>query len=171
MSGGPVQEPFNWRKYPRSLRLRPEEFAANAPGRVVRAPQGYRTFEPDPLPPASQALGLDLRLARTLSEADRALGELAGVGRMLPNPHLLIRPFVRREAVLSSRIEGTITRLDQLFLYEAEPEHVALPSDVAEVANYVHALEHGLELLQRGTPLCLRLLRAVHERLLRGVRG
>jgi Fic family protein len=123
------------------------------------------------LPPPPGAIGLDFRLVRTLSQADQALGELAGVGRMLPNPHLLIRPFVRREAVLSSRIEGTITRLDQLFLFEAEPEQVSYPDDVAEVANYVRALEHGLELLQQGTPLCLRLLRSVHARLLERVRG
>lgn len=132
---------------------------------------GHLTFEPAPLPPPLSALHFDRPLLRTLSEADRALGELAGVGRMLANPHLLIRPFIRREAVLSSRIEGTVTRLDQLFLFEAEPEHVSHPSDVAEVANYVHALEHGLELLRNGMPLCLRLIRAVHDRLLQGVRG
>ena len=102
---------------------------------------------------------------------DRALGELAGVGRMLANPHLLIRPFLRREAVASSRIEGTITRLDQLFLFEAEPEHIAHPSDVTEVVNYVLALEHGLQMLQKGTPLCLRLIREVHGKLMEGARG
>jgi Fic family protein len=90
---------------------------------------------------------------------------------MLANPHLLIRPFIRREAVSSSRIEGTITRLDQLFLFEAEPEHVAHPTDVSEVSNYVRALEHGLQLLKEGTPLCLRLIREVHARLMEGVRG
>ncbi len=151
--------------------LRQEEFSSDAPGQLIRTPDGQWTFEPAPLPPPPEAMGLDFRLVCMLSEADHALGELAGVGRMLPNPHLLIRPFVRREAVLSSRIEGTITRLDQLFLFEAEPEHVSHPSDVAEVINYVRALEHGLELLQQGTPLCLRLLRSVHARLLHEVRG
>jgi Fic family protein len=115
-------------------------------------------------------MALDLTLACRLSEADQALGELAGVGRRLPNPHLLIRPFIRREAVSSSRIEGTITRLDQLFLFEAEPEHLSYPSDVHEVSNYVRALEHGLGLLEK-MPLCLRLLRSVHNELLDGVRG
>jgi Fic family protein len=108
---------------------------------------------------------------RQLSEADQALGQLAGVGRMLPNPHLLIGPFVRREAVLSSRIEGTVTRLDQLFLFETRANETADPSDVAEVVNYVRALELGLQRLREGMPLCLRLLREVHAKLLEGVRG
>jgi Fic family protein len=151
--------------------MRREDFSRTAPGRLVRSPQGHWTFEPAPLPPKAETLGLDFRLACLLSEADRALGELAGVGRMLANPHLLIRPFLRREAVSSSRIEGTITRLDQLFLFEAEPEHAAYPSDVTEVVNYVTALEHGLQLLQQGTPLCLRLVREVHAKLMDGVRG
>ena len=90
---------------------------------------------------------------------------------MLPNPHLLIRPFIRREAVLSSRIEGTVTRLDQLFLFEAEPSEVAYPSDVTEVINYVHALEYGLQKLKEGMPLAWRLLREVHAHLMEGVRG
>jgi len=148
--------------------LRPDEFTPEAPGRLVPSPLGYWTFEPAPLPPD---LRFDLGLVRQLSEADRALGELAGVGRRLPNPHLLIRPFIRREAVLSSRIEGTITRLDQLFLFEAEPGEIAHPVDVAEVANYVHALEDGLQRMADGLPLCWRLLRDVHARLLQGVRG
>jgi Fic family protein len=148
--------------------LRPDDFSPNVPGRLIRSPQGYWTFEPAPLPPD---LPFDLALVRQLSEADRALGELAGVGRRLPNPHLLIRPFVRREAVLSSRIEGTVTRLDQLFLFESEAAEVAHPADVAEVANYVHALEYGLQRLEEQLPLCWRLLREVHERLMHGVRG
>src|SRR5262249_33484686 len=113
----------------------------------------------------------DLALVRQLSDAAQALGELAGVGRRLPNPHLLIRPFLSREAVLSSRIEGTVTRLDQLFLFEAEADELVHPVDVGEVANYVRALESGLQRLSEGLPLCLRLLREVHERLLQGVRG
>lgn len=148
--------------------MRPDEFAPNAPGRLVRALEGHWTFEPDPLP---RSLPFDTALVRHLSAADQALGLLAGVGRMLPNPHLLMRPFLRREAVLSSRIEGTITRLDQLFLFEAQPEELTAPSDVGEVVNYVHALEYGLQRLAAGMPLCLRLIREVHERLMEGVRG
>ncbi|MCI0457030.1 MAG: Fic family protein [Gemmataceae bacterium] len=148
--------------------MRPEEFASSAPGQLVRAMEGHWTYEPNPLPPD---LNLPMRLVQQLSAADQALGQLAGVGRMLPNPHLLIRPYIRREAVLSSQIEGTVTRLDQLFLFEAEPEHVAHPADVEEVVNYVLALEHGLKLLAEGMPLGLRVIREVHAQLLDGVRG
>lgn len=128
---------------------------------------GYCAFVPDPLDPV---IDFDLTLINALSRADRALSELAGIARTLPNPHLLIRPFMRREAVLSSRIEGTQASLSDLLYFEAanagEP---ALP-DVREVANYVRALEHGLERL--GTlPLSLRLIREMHEQLMQGVRG
>jgi len=112
-----------------------------------------------------------MKIIKQLSDADHALGQLAGVGRMLPNPHLLIRPFIRREAVLSSRIEGTVTRLDQLFMFEAEPNEISYPSDVSEVANYVRALEHGVDRIRNGMPLTLRLLCEVHRVLLEGVRG
>jgi Fic family protein len=147
--------------------LRQEDFTSEAPGRLVQSGRGYWTFEPAPLPPN---LLFDLALVRQLSDAAQALGELAGVGRRLPNPHLLIRPFLSREAVLSSRIEGTVTRLDQLFLFEAEADELVHPVDVGEVANYVRALEYGLQRLSE-VPLCLRLLREVHERLLQDVRG
>ena len=112
--------------------MRPNDFKKNAPGKLVRDPAGYWTFEPDPLPPT---LAFDAPLVKQLSEADHALGELAGIGRMLPNPHLLIGPFLRREAVLSSRIEGTVTRLEQLLLFELQPENKPEHADVAEVAN------------------------------------
>jgi Fic family protein len=110
-------------------------------------------------------------MVNALSVADRALGELAGLGGSLPNPHLLIRPFIRREAVLSSRIEGTQASLSDLYTYEAvqlamfEP-----PSDVREVYNYVGALEYALGRLQT-LPLSLRLIRKTHARLMEGVRG
>ena len=148
--------------------MRPEEFQPNAPGRVVRSTFGHWTFLPDPLPPE---LAFDMKLVRALADADRALGELAGAGRMLPNPLLLIRPFIRREAVLSSRIEGTITQLDQLFLFEAEPEHLNHPSDAAEVRNYVFALEHGLSAIKSGSPFSLQMIREIHRILLDDVRG
>jgi Fic family protein len=151
--------------------LRHEYFSADAPGRLVRSLQGYWTYEPNPLPPPESALGLSFSLARELEDARGAIGELAGVGRMLPNPHLLIRPFIQREAVSSSRIEGTITRLDQLFLFEAEPDQVAHPADVEEVRNYVLACEHGLNLVREGNPLSLRLIRDVHRVLMEGVCG
>src|SRR5271157_5322124 len=95
-----------------------------------------------------------------LSKADLALGELKGVGQMLPNPHLLISPFLRREAVSSSRIEGTVTDLEQLLLFEAAPSGGANLSDRQEVYNYVFALEYGLGRL-RDLPVSLRLMKEV----------
>jgi Fic family protein len=144
----------------------PSSFSSNAPGRLVRA-GNYWAFVPNPLP---AKLDLDSRTVMILSEADRALGQLAGIGRLLPNPHLLIRPFLRREAVLSSRIEGAVTELEQLLLFEATPASQPNPADVQEVANYVAAMEHGLKLLEE-LPVSLRLIRGIHERLLQGVRG
>lgn len=131
-------------------------------------PQGYAAFIPAPLPPKIE-YGQDLVLA--LSRADAALSELSGLGRHLPNPHLLIAPYLRREAVLSSRIEGTKASLSDLLLNEAE---AGMPrtanDDVREVQNYVAALEHGLKRLDK-LPLSLRLVREIHERLMKGVRG
>ena len=112
----------------------------------------------------------DQPLAVTLSEADRAVGRLAGEGRRLPNPHLLIRPFVRKEAVLSSRIEGTQATLGELLAAEAGVAVDRSPEDLREVANYVVALEYGLE-RQDTLPISLHLVRELHERLMRGVRG
>ena len=145
-----------------------EAFRHSPSGRLVRAPAGYLAFVPDPLPPALQwSPGLITRL----SDADRALGELAGLGRALPNPHLLMIPFVRREAVLSSRIEGTRASLSDLYAYEAvQLSLLESPPDVREVHNYVRALEYGLERLQV-LPLSLRLLREIHAQLMAGVRG
>lgn len=138
-------------------------------GRLVRVGQGktaYWAFVPHPLPPN---LAYTTDLIRTLSQADRTLGELAGLGRTLPNPHLLISPLMHREAVLSSRIEGTEADLSQLYAYAAGARPKA-GSDVHEVYNYVRALEYGLERVS-SLPISLRLLRELHERLLDGVRG
>lgn len=136
-------------------------------GRVVRCPGGYRAYVPDPLPPR---LEWSAELAAALSAADRAVGRLAGEGRRLPNPHLLIRPFVRREAVLSSRIEGTQATLGELLAAEAGAAVERSPADLREVGNYVVALEYGVERLH-ALPLSLRLVRELHEKLMRGVRG
>ena len=136
-------------------------------GRRVRCPGGYRAYVPEPLPPRIQWTA---ELVAALSAADRAVGRLAGEGRRLPNPHLLIRPFVRREAVLSSRIEGTQATLGELLAAEAGAVVERSPADLREVANYVVALEYGVERL-RNLPLSLRLVRELHEKLMRGVRG
>ena len=156
------------RNYWQEKSLRPEEFTSDAPGAIVRSVRGHWTFLPNQLPPT---ITPNLELLSELSVADRALGELAGIGRWLPNPHLLIRPFIRREAVLSSRIEGTVTRLDQLFLFEANPDELSHPADAHEVQNYVAALELGLSYIRGGRPFSLQLLREVHEVLMRNVRG
>ena len=145
-----------------------ESFEHSPTGRTMPIGDGCWAFVPNPLPPAFRWTG---GLVWALSEADRALGELAGLGRSLPNPHLLIRPFVRREAVLSSRIEGTQASLSDLYAYEASrvpaPEST---SDVREVYNYVQALEYGLDRLG-SLPLSLRIIREIHARLMDGVRG
>src|SRR5437667_7815253 len=136
-------------------------------GRRIRCPGGYRAYVPEPLPPRFE---WSAGLAAALSAADRAVGRLAGEGRRLPNPHLLIRPFVRCEAVLSSRIEGTQATLGELLAAEAGAAVARSPADLREVANYVVALEYGVERL-RTLPLSLRLVRELHQRLMRGARG
>lgn len=136
-------------------------------GRSIRIPQGYTAFVPDPLPPTLEWTPV---LTRALSDADRLIGQLAGEGRRLPNPHVLIRPFVRREAVLSSRIEGTRATLGELLAAEAGAPVERSPDDLREVANYVKALEQGVKRLKT-LPLSLRLMRELHATLMAGVRG
>ncbi len=152
--------------------MQPADFGPDAAGRVVRAPEGYWTFIPAPLPPALEP---SWDLFSRLSDADRALSELAGRAANLPNPHLLIAPFLRREAVLSSRIEGTQASLSDLFFFEAGSPSARsatrrVPDDVQEVANYVRALEYGLKRTAT-LPISLRLIREIHGRLMKGVRG
>jgi Fic family protein len=136
-------------------------------GRRIRSPEGYSAYVPNPLPPE---LGWSANLVRSLSDADRAIGRLAGEGGRLPNPHLLLRPFIRREAVLSSKIEGTQATLGELLAAEAGAAVDRSPADLREVGNYVLALEHGIRRLEK-LPLSLRLIRELHARLMGGVRG
>ena len=148
--------------------MNPEDFRSSTSGKVVRTPSGFSAFVPNPLPPS---LTLTPSLAQVLSEADRALGALAGLAYTLPNPHLLVRPLVRREAVLSSRIEGTRASLTDLYVLEAKQlELFETPADVHEVHNYVTALEYGSKRADK-LPISLRLIREVHARLMAGVRG
>ncbi|MFQ5899654.1 MAG: Fic family protein [Candidatus Methylomirabilia bacterium] len=148
--------------------MRGDDFRSAEAGKVIQTREGYAAFVPAPLPPD---LAYQPGLVLALSRADAAVSELSGLGRHLPNPHLLIAPYVRREAVLSSRIEGTKTSLSDLLLDEVE---TARPSeadaDVREVRNYVVALEYGIKRLA-DLPLSLRLVREVHARLMKGVRG
>jgi Fic family protein len=120
---------------------------------------------PNNLPPK---LEWDDALVSLMSNADIAIGTLSGLGEALPNPHLLIYPFIRREAVLSSRIEGTQSSLSDLLLFEAT--EIEKRGDVREVQNYVRALENGLKRLSE-LPLSLRFIREMHSILMEGVRG
>lgn len=144
----------------------PSEFTDNAPGELVKTIEGLWAFVPHPLPPT---FDIGPTTVSRLSAADFALGQLRGIGQTLPNAQLLITPFLRREAVLSSRIEGTIASVDQLVLFEVEPSRDPENPDVGEVANYVSAMKFGLARLET-LPVSLRLIRELHEKLLTGVR-
>lgn len=137
-------------------------------GHYVSQPTGYRAFIPAPLPP-DPPVNMAAELTRLLSDADRALGRLDGVATVLPNPDLFVAMYVNHEAVLSSQIEGTQSTLEDVLAFEADAQSEA-SKDVAEVVNYVGAVNQGLARLSE-LPLSLRLLRAIHARLLEGVRG
>lgn len=146
--------------------MNPEEFKDSGTGKLVPTLKGM-AFVPNPLPPPL----LDLApLVPLVSRAERALGELSGIGRTLPNPYLLIRPFMRREAVASSKIEGTVTTLSQLLLFEVDEETNRAPGDAREVLNYVRALEHSLKRLDE-LPISTRLIRETHKILLTNVQS
>ena len=147
--------------------MNPADFTEEKNGQLIKTQRDYWAFLPNPLPPQ---LTLSWDLVNQLSEADRALSELAGTARTLPNPHLLIGPFIRREAVLSSRIEGTQASLSDLLFFEASESVDPKAPDAREVANYVKAMEYGLVRLKK-FPLSLRFIREVHEHLMADVRG
>ncbi len=150
--------------------MRQESFKSSAPGTLGRIGSngGERwAFLPNPLPPE---LTLDFSLVNHLGEAERALGRLNGLGHLLHNPHLLIRPFMQREAIASSRIEGAVTNLEQLMLFEADETAPAIPADAFEVRNYVYALEYALNQME-DRPVSSSFLRELHQLLLEGVRG
>lgn len=138
-------------------------------GRYVTQPTGYRAFMPAPLPPDPR-VRVEGGLQQRLSDADRALGRLDGSVHTLPNPDLFVYMYVRKEAVLSSQIEGTQSSLQDLLASEADAAGAETPRDVAEVVNYVRAMHHGLARLEQ-LPLSIRLIREIHEELMRGVRG
>src|SRR5438132_373581 len=114
------------------------QFTDRSPGRVVRSPAGNVAFVPGPAP---RQIELSTRAVELLDEAARGVGILDGIARRLPNPHLLIGPYLRREAVLSSRIEGTQTTLGDLYAAEAEQLTLVSAPDVLEVQNYITAYE------------------------------
>ncbi|MPZ98339.1 MAG: Fic family protein [Dehalococcoidia bacterium] len=145
--------------------MRPEDFADSPTGRVVPLAGGACAYVPHPLP---EEIAFDQRLVASLDRASRSLSVLAGIGETLPDVGLLVRPFLRREAVLSSRIEGTQASLTDLFAYEAAGRSDV--ADSAEVANYVRALDRGHGLLSE-LPLVMRTVHQVHGVLMDGVRG
>jgi Fic family protein len=147
---------------------RPAREASTRDGRYLAQPSGYRAFIPAPLPPRPAVrLG---GLQRLLSDADRALGRLDGSIQTLPNPDLFVYMYVRKEAVLSSQIEGTQSSLQDLLSEEAGAGGQHGSGDVGEVVGYVRAMNHGLRRLEK-LPVSVRLIREIHKELLRGLRG
>lgn len=142
---------------------------AGRAGRYVTQPTGYRSFLPAPLPP-NPPLTLDGALHERLSQADYALGRLEGAVLTLPNPDLFVFMYVRKEAVLSSQIEGTQSSLQNLLAAEAHLHDPDAPADVNEVVNYVRAMNHGLKRLA-DLPVSVRLIKEIHAELMRGARG
>ncbi|MFO0562448.1 MAG: Fic family protein [Polyangiales bacterium] len=139
-------------------------------GRYVTQLEGYQAFEPEPLPPTPE-LRIDLSISRELDRASRLLGRLDGVSTQMPNPDLFVAMYVRQEAVLSSQIEGTQASLTDVLQFEEEAEAAEdRLLDVAEVSNYVKAMNQGLERVKE-LPLSKRLIREIHETLLAGTRG
>ena len=143
----------------------------NANGSIVQSNQGISVFVPRSLPPSFE---YDKAITQLIAESHTKLGRLSGIGELLPNPHILISPYLRREAVLSSKIEGTQASLADLFQYEligTEPVE-SVWKRVFEVRNYVRALERGLRLVRKeGGRIDLGLIRSMHGTLLQGVRG
>lgn len=137
-------------------------------GEFVSQPNGYVAFIPNQLPPNPPVV-VDGELSRVLSAADLALGRLDGITGILPNPDLFVGMYVKQEAVLSSQIEGTQASLTDVLQFEAGETDGSKLRDVEEVVNYVGAMNYGLA--QTALPLSLRLIREIHSRLMRGVRG
>lgn len=138
-------------------------------GRYRQQPSGYRAFVPNPLPPDPPVV-MDDEMWQLLSRADQAIGRLDGANDALPNSDLFVAMYVRKEAVLSSQIEGTQASLLDVLEWEAIGEATDEGGDVSEIVNYVAAMNLGLEKLQT-LPLSLRMVRDIHARLLAGVRG
>ena len=143
--------------------------ANNRAGRFVRQPAGYQAFIPAPLPPRPPVV-LDGEIVALLSRADLALGRLDGIVKVVPDPDFFVAMYVRREAVLSSQIEGTQSTLEDLLEVELVPERERRHSDVGDIVGYIRAMNHGA--MRLGTlPLSLRLIREIHAELLRDGRG
>jgi Fic family protein len=142
----------------------------NRSGIYIPQPGGYSTFKPAPLPPIPP-INLDNNILRHLTEAERALARLDGLSEMLPNPDLFVAMYIRKEAVLSSQIEGTQASLEDVLEAEVEALHPERNRDVVEVMNYVRALNRGLEMVNHGKPLNVELIKLTHKELLSSGRG
>jgi Fic family protein len=145
-----------------------EKFKGSPTGRVIKTDTNYWAYIPNPLPPAGMEK-FSAELVGILSDADRGIGALKSLSRLIPNPNLLVAPYVRKEAVQSSRIEGTQASLSDIFYYEASKERPK-NVDVLEVLNYVRAMNYGISRLKE-LPLSLRLVKEIHLKLMEGVRG
>src|SRR3990167_1813706 len=143
------------------------DFRESPSGKIVTTLTGYQAFIPHPLPPKFE---WNTTLVNSLSRADHILGMLSREGAKLPNPYLLLHPLITREAVLSSKIEGTQATLGEVLAKEAGASVSRNPDDLQEVQSYIIALNHGIKRLE-DFPLSLRLIREVHEKLMQGVRG
>jgi Fic family protein len=140
----------------------------NPSGDFVKNDEGHYTFVPHELP---VDISYDNKLVSILSEADKSLGKLSGIGQLLPNPHILIHPYIRREAILSSRIEGTMASLSDLFLYEITKKEPKEYMRIREVRNYVRATEKAYASVRRGNKITLEMIKRIHRTLLYKVRG
>ncbi len=148
----------------------PSNFTSRDFGKPARRPGdkwAFWYFQPQPIP---RALGLDAETVYALSEADNALGLLQGLGKLIQDPELLVGPYLTREALASSRIEGTQASLSEVLQAEAGGGEQQQSDDIAEVARYLQATRQGIRLLKE-LPITERLIKQVHEVLMRGVRG
>ncbi|MGQ4557365.1 Fic/DOC family N-terminal domain-containing protein [Halobellus sp. GM3] len=150
-----------------------DDFDEAAPGEIVPTTTSkgtYSAFQPDPLPPSISTE----ELITPLAEATQALGRLHGIGPRVGSREILIEPFIRKEALESSQIEGTHATLSDIYAYEAGQEALIdedRQQGTQEVVNYLHALTHGLDAITAGDPITVELLCEMHDRLLSGVRG
>ena len=138
-------------------------------GKFVTQPTGYKAFIPKPLPP-SPAIRYDEEIQSLLSKADRSLARLDGITTVLPNPDLFIAMYVKKEALLSSQIEGTQASLEGVLEFEADLIPKENLDEIKEVINYVKALNYGMGRLKE-LPMSLRLIKEIHKILLEGTRG
>lgn len=149
-----------------------KEFSSNAPGKLVKTKgstvdNSVLAFVPNKLPPEIE---YDLELTNLLAQAESSIGKLSSAGRFLPNPHLLISPYMKQEAVLSSKIEGTQASLSDYFLYEATKDEPKKDIGILEIENYVNAANTALAAL-KNERISVALIQHIHRTLLKGVRG